>query len=144
MTGGSLRWAGVTSWSAIGVHERSMPAAGWSSPALSTRHIHMSGDPERWVDLAGLESMSELKAQVTRKAEQLGSGEWITGYGWSEDELAEQRRPFRWDLDDAAPVNPVVITRAGGHSSVANSLALEIAELTSESEGLSRWMRTAR
>ncbi len=103
-------------------------------PGFIDTHIHISGDPERWVDLAGLENMSELKARVTRKAEQLGSGEWITGYGWSEDELVEQRRPLRWDLDDAAPVNPVVLTRAGGHSSVASSLALEAAGLTPETE----------
>lgn len=103
-------------------------------PGFIDTHIHISGDPERWVDLAGLENMAELKARVTRKAEQLGSGEWITGYGWSEDELAERRRPLRWDLDDAAPVNPVVLTRAGGHSSVANSLALEAAGLTPQTE----------
>ena len=103
-------------------------------PGFIDTHIHISGDPERWVDLAGLENMAELKARVTRKAEQLGSGEWITGYGWSEDELAERRRPLRWDLDDAAPVNPVVFTRAGGHSSVANSLALEAAGLPPQTE----------
>ena len=103
-------------------------------PGFIDTHIHISGDPERWVDLAGLENMAELKARVTRKAEQLGSGEWITGYGWSEDELAERRRPLRWDLDDAAPVNPVVLTRAGGHSSVASSLALEAAGLTPQTE----------
>ena len=68
------------------------------------------------------------------RAEQLGAGEWITGYGWSEDELAEQRRPFRWDLDDAAPANPVVLTRAGGHSSVASSLALEAAGLAPDTQ----------
>ena len=143
----------LSTYSAVAVDDGRIVALGWGDiteryrgartidaggrlviPGFIDAHIHMSGDPERWVDLAGLESISELKARVTRKAEQLGSGEWITGYGWSEDELAEQRRPFRWDLDDAAPVNPVVITRAGGHSSVANSLALELAELTPESE----------
>ena len=104
------------------------------TPGFIDTHIHISGDPTRHVDLSGLASMAELKARVTRKAEQLGSGEWITGYGWSEDELSEQRRPLRWDLDDAAPVNPVVLTRAGGHSSVANTLALEAAALNPESE----------
>ena len=103
-------------------------------PGFVDTHIHISGDPERWVDLSGLENIAELKARVTRKAEQLGSSEWITGYGWSEDELAELRRPLRWDLDDAAPVNPVVLTRAGGHSSVASSLALEAAGLTPDTE----------
>ena len=103
-------------------------------PGFIDTHIHIRGNPERWVDLAGLENLAELKGRVTRKAEQLGSGEWITGYGWSEDELAEQRRPMRWDLDDAAPANPVVLTRAGGHSSVASSLALDAAGLTPDTE----------
>ncbi len=104
------------------------------TPGFIDTHIHISGDPERWVDLSGLENMAELKARVTRKAEQLGSGEWITGYGWSEDELTEQRRPLRWDLDDAAPANPVVLTRAGGHSSVASTMALEEAGVTTDTE----------
>ena len=29
------------------------------------------------------------------KIEEIGEGEWITGYGWSEDELDEGRRPLR-------------------------------------------------
>ena len=143
----------LSTYSAIAIRGDRIVAVGWDElaerytadrivdlggrlvvPGFIDTHIHISGDPERWVDLSGLENMSELKARVTRKAEQLGSGEWITGYGWSEDELAEQRRPARWDLDDAAPVNPVVLTRAGGHSSVASSLALEAAGLTPESE----------
>ena len=103
-------------------------------PGFIDTHLHIRGNPARWVDLAGLENLAELKAWVTRRAEQLGAGEWITGYGWSEDELAEQRRPFRWDLDDAAPANPVVLTRAGGHSSVASSLALEAAGLAPDTQ----------
>ena len=103
-------------------------------PGFIDTHLHIRGNPARWVDLAGLENLAELKARVTRRAEQLGAGEWITGYGWSEDELAEQRRPFRWDLDDAAPANPVVLTRAGGHSSVASSLALEAAGLAPDTQ----------
>ena len=117
------------------VAERTIDLAGrLVVPGFIDTHVHVSGDAERWVDLAGLENIAELKARVTRKAEQLGSGEWITGYGWSEDELAEQRRPLRWDLDDAAPANPVILTRAGAHSSVASSLALEAAGVTPDTE----------
>ena len=143
----------LSTYSTIAVRDGRIAALGWDElagryraartidlggrlvlPGFIDTHIHMRGNPERWVDLAGLESLAELKGRVTRKAEQLGAGEWITGYGWSEDELAEQRRPLRWDLDDAAPANPVVLTRAGGHSSVASSLALEAAGLTPDSE----------
>ena len=42
-------------------------------PGFIDTHIHISGDAERWVDLAGLANMAELKARVTRKAELLGS-----------------------------------------------------------------------
>jgi len=72
-------------------------------------------------------TIAEIQELIRRKAAELGEGEWITGYGWSEDELAERRRPLRPDLDEFAPRNPVLLTRAGAHSAVANSLALELA-----------------
>ena len=43
--------------------------------------------------------------------------------------MVEDRRPLRGDLDAAAPANPVILTRAGGHSGVANSLALSLADI---------------
>ena len=143
----------LSTYSAVAVRDGRIAALGWDDlaeryraartidlrgrlalPGFIDTHVHISGDAERHVDLAGLENLAELQARVSCKAEQLGAGEWITGYGWSEDELAERRRPLRWDLDDAAPVNPVVLTRAGGHSSVASSLALEAAGLTPNTE----------
>ena len=54
----------------------------------------------------------------------------LQGYGWSEDELDEGRRPLLEDIDVAAPNNPVILTRAGGHSAVSNSMALRLADIT--------------
>lgn len=96
-------------------------------PGFNDTHTHIRGSARRHIDLGGVESIEEIQALVGAKAQELGEGEWITGYGWSEDELAEGRRPLRPDLDEAAPSNPVLLTRAGGHSGVANSLALELA-----------------
>ncbi len=101
-------------------------------PGFNDTHIHIRGRARRAVVLTDLESIEEIKRRVRAKAEELGAGEWITGYGWSEDELDEGRRPLRWDLDEAAPDNPVILTRAGGHSAVANSMALELADVTAE------------
>ncbi len=61
------------------------------------------------------------------KAERLRPGEWIEGRGWDQAKLAEHRYPTRWDLDNAAPENPVILTRTCGHIAVVNSRALEIA-----------------
>ncbi len=99
-------------------------------PGFVDSHTHIRGRPQRYIELGEVESISEIQDLIRAKVEEIGEGEWITGYGWSEDELAEGRRPFRADLDLAAPNNPVTLTRAGGHSAVVNSLALELAEVT--------------
>ena len=99
-------------------------------PGFNDTHIHISGDSRRYVELAGTKSIEELKGRVGSKAKELGPGEWITGYGWAEDDFAENRLPSRTDLDEAAPGNPIVLSRAGGHSVVANSLALNLAKIT--------------
>ncbi|MGH9324851.1 MAG: amidohydrolase [Vicinamibacteria bacterium] len=99
-------------------------------PGFNDTHIHIRGQARRAVDLREAKSLGEIFGAVTAKANELGKGEWVTGYGWSEDQLEEKRRPLRFDLDEAAPENPVILTRAGGHSSVANSMALELAGVT--------------
>jgi len=99
-------------------------------PGFIDSHTHIRGQAQRYIDLTETKSIEEIKGLVRNKATELGEGEWITGYGWSEDFMAELRRPLRADLDEAAPDNPVLITRAGGHSAVANSLALRQAEIT--------------
>ena len=101
-------------------------------PGFNDAHTHISGSPFREIDLTETTSVADLQQQVRAKAEQLGEGEWITGYGWSEDAFAELRKPTRSDLDEAAPLNPVTLTRAGGHSAVVNSLAFELAGITKD------------
>ncbi len=99
-------------------------------PGFNDTHIHIDGNGRRWIDLGGTKSVAALKDKVKAKVAELGPGEWITGYGWSEDEMAEKRRPLRQDLDEVAPNNPVILDRAGGHSAVVNSMALQLAGVT--------------
>ena len=102
-------------------------------PGFNDTHLHISGDPIRQIDLTETGSVAELQEQVRAKVAELGEGEWITGYGWSEDAFTEQRKPTRADLDEAAPSNPVTLTRAGGHSAVVNSLAFDLAGISKDS-----------
>lgn len=107
-------------------------------PGFIDSHTHLRGQPQRYIDLTETTSIEEIKGLVRDKVDELGTGEWISGYGWSEDFMAEKRRPLRADLDEAAPENPVLLTRAGGHSAVANSVALrraEVDENTGQPEG---------
>jgi hypothetical protein len=74
-------------------------------------------------------SVAEVQDMLRKKAAQLGPGQWITGYGWQESNLAEKRNLTRADLDAATPDNPVMLVRAGAHSAVSNSAALKIAKI---------------
>ncbi len=95
-------------------------------PGLTDAHMHLLSyaRTKRWLDLRGAKSIDEIKRLVARKAEELGPGTWVLGRGWDQDKLAERRMPTRWDLDEAAPRNLVLLVRVCGHVAVANSLAL--------------------
>ena len=99
-------------------------------PGFNDTHQHVMALSHRSIEPAITRSIAELQAQLRAKAAQLGPGEWITGNGWDEAKWAEKRNPTAKDLDVATPNNPVVLTRAGGHSSVGNSLALKAAGIT--------------
>jgi predicted amidohydrolase YtcJ len=98
-------------------------------PGFNDTHIHVQSKSPRAIDLESAKSIADVQRMLREKATQLGPGQWITGYGWDEALLAEKRNIARADLDAAAPGNPVVLTRAGSHSVVGNSLALEIAKI---------------
>ena len=101
-------------------------------PGFNDSLTHIRGRPQRYIELDEVSSIAEIQDLIRSKISEMGEGEWITGYGWSEDELDDGRRPLRDDLDLAAPNNPVILTRAGGHSAVTNSLALDLAGVTLE------------
>ena len=66
------------------------------------------------------------------KASRLPPGTWLTGRGYNEAVLPEGRHPTRHDLDAASPDHPIALTRTCGHMIVANSRALELAGITSD------------
>src|SRR5262249_18465030 len=100
-------------------------------PGFIDTHVHLRGMSPREVAMKQAKSIADNQRLISEKAKQLGAGEWIIGRDWSEYELAEQRRPLRFDLDSAAPNNPVALWRAGSHSAVGNSAALKLANITS-------------
>jgi predicted amidohydrolase YtcJ len=103
-------------------------------PGFTDTHLHPRGLSHRDIEPDKAESIVEIQNQLRAKAKELGPGEWITGRGWDEALLKEKRNITRKDLDVATPNNPVVLTRAGGHSSVGNSLALKAAGITRTTE----------
>ncbi len=92
----------------------------------SHNHVYQASILMEGVMAFGLTSIEELKEAIAAKAKKTPSGQWIRGGGWIESQFQENRMPTRWDLDEAAPHHPVVLSRLFAMD-VCNSKALEIA-----------------
>jgi predicted amidohydrolase YtcJ len=98
-------------------------------PGFADSHVHLAGigAREATLNLEGIVTLetflSAVKAEVANKTR----GEWITGRGWIETFWKPPVFPTRQDIDRVAPDNPVLLQRADGHASIANSAALRIA-----------------
>jgi len=102
-------------------------------PGLIDSHLHMLGTglAMSMIDCRTppMRSIADIVAAVGERAK-ADPGEWIQGRGWDQAKLSDHRNPTRWDLDEAAPDNPVYLTRTCGHVAVVNSRALELAGIT--------------
>lgn len=96
-------------------------------PGFTDTHVHPRAVAPSDISVESATSIKQVQDMLRAKAAQLGPGKWITGYGWQESNFTESRNLLRSDLDVVTPNNPVMLVRAGGHSSVSNSKALEIA-----------------
>ncbi len=97
-------------------------------PGVIESHNHMQhGVMQDVVDCSprAVKSIDDIKSRITERADNSNPGEWIVARGYDQTKLAEGRHPTRWDLDEAAPENPVLLIRTCSHVSVANSQAME-------------------
>lgn len=112
------------------------------APGFIDGHSHFMGlGRGKYVDLQAppvgtVRNISDIIAALKAFKEKNGikDGEWISGFGYDQDQLAEQRHPTKEDLDGAFPNNPVAITNVNGHMLVANSYALRISGIDSNTQ----------
>ena len=68
--------------------------------------------------------IAAIKARLRAAAGSTPAGSWVTGSGYVEYKLVEQRHPARADLDAAVPDRPAVVYHTSLHACVLNSAAL--------------------
>jgi predicted amidohydrolase YtcJ len=101
-------------------------------PGFTDAHVHLAGIGAREMNLnlEGTTNLEDFLARVKTRVDQTPAGQWVTGRGWIETFWKPPVFPTRQDLDRIAPNHPVVLTRADGHASIANSAALRLAGIT--------------
>ena len=80
------------------------------------------------------QTMEELLAALKERVAATEPGEWVSGFGYDDTLLAEQRHPTRAELDAISTEHPVVAMHVSGHMLVANSMALEHVGISAETE----------
>ncbi len=76
-------------------------------------------------------SIAQIQKAVEKKAKRTPPGEWIRGVGYDDTKI-DKRVLTRWDLDEAAPQNPVFVQHVSGHWAVTNSKGLEAGGVNEE------------
>ena len=101
------------------------------TPGFTDSHCHIFGIGEREMrlDFEGTNSRQDFFAKVKERVAKTERGKWIVGRGWIETFWKPAQFPTRNELDRIAPDNPVFLTRADGHASAVNSVALKIAKI---------------
>lgn len=97
-------------------------------PSFMDSHSHLTALAQTMglVNLRETTSISEIvtKLEQYRKKRNIPKGEWIVGFGYDHNFLAEKRHPNKIDLKDFTE-NPILLAHVSGHMGVTNALGLE-------------------
>lgn len=105
-------------------------------PAFLDPHSHLTALAST-LDLCPLGSASSF-GDITRlllafqRERNMAPDQWLIGFGYDHNVLAERSQPDRHALDGAFPHTPVLISNASGHMGAANSAALKLLNITAD------------
>jgi predicted amidohydrolase YtcJ len=102
-------------------------------PGFIDAHGHFPGSGQKVIaaDLGSppighITTMAELLAALKARAQTVSPGDLVSGFGYDDTLLAEQRHPTRAELDSVSGEHPVIATHVSGHMMVASSAALAL------------------
>ena len=103
-------------------------------PGFNDSHIHIwkVGNLKTFMlDLRGVKSLDEMLSMLADYSRQYPDVVWVTARGFNEAAWKDARLPTKDDLDKVIKHKPVYIIRTCAHIAVANTKALELSGITS-------------
>jgi predicted amidohydrolase YtcJ len=105
-------------------------------PGLIDAHCHVTdvGYLAAAADCSPLAApdIATVQTQLRAAAGRTPEGSWVTGGGYTEYQLLENRHPTRDELDQAVPDRPAVLYHTSLHAAVLNSAALRESRLADD------------
>ncbi|MBU4267521.1 MAG: amidohydrolase [Acidobacteria bacterium] len=103
-------------------------------PGFNDAHVHFAngGLYLLGIDLRPARDEKEFVSILKVYIGKLPKGEWVTGGNWDHENWPSKKHPHKSLIDAITPDHPVLLQRLDGHMSIANSLALKLAGITSD------------
>ena len=113
-------------------------AGRFATPGFIDSHTHFTGIGQALMGLRLMDATSwdEIVARVAEAVRKAQPGEWIVGRGWHQEKWdrppvpAVEGFPVHDALSKVSPDNPVLLTHASGHATLANAKAMALAGIT--------------
>jgi len=107
-------------------------------PGFNDAHLHFMGvgDRKLQLDLGKAKNWDDIVMMVAEAAKTTPAGQPIRGRGWHQEKWDKVPQPnvegfpFNDTLSKVSPNNPVYLTHASGHATIANAKAMELAGIT--------------
>jgi predicted amidohydrolase YtcJ len=101
-------------------------------PGFHDAHCHILelGFNMSEADAREATAIAEVRHIIAARIQGAAAREWVRGFGYNQNKLAERRHPTRWELDAVSPYTPVFLSHVSGHMAVVNSAALALAQIT--------------
>jgi hypothetical protein len=99
-------------------------------PGFNDAHVHFGPLDPDYIELRYTTDPSVITKKVKEQVARSRPGELIQGGHWEHEMFLDKKWPTKELIDNASPVNPVILSRADGHSVLVNSFVLKASGIT--------------
>lgn len=101
-------------------------------PGFNDAHCHFGSINPDYIDLRYITDPKIITERVKEKVAQAKPGELIRGGHWEHEMFYNKQWPTKELIDPVSPNNPVVLSRADGHSVLVNSYVIRHSGITKD------------
>jgi len=103
-------------------------------PGFNDAHVHFGPLDPDYIELRYTTDPSVITEKVKAQVGRSKPGELIRGGHWEHEMFVDKKWPTKELLDKVSPDNPVILSRADGHSVLVNSFVLKVSGITKNSK----------
>jgi predicted amidohydrolase YtcJ len=101
-------------------------------PGFNDAHVHFGPIDPDYIELRYTTDPQVITEKVKAQVAKSKPGDTIRGGHWEHEMFTDKKWPSKELIDKVSPDNPVILSRADGHSVLVNSLVLKMSGITKD------------